>query len=114
MTGLPQALLSFSRTVHPLRALLLLVAAVVVVMAPFSEGPVQYSGWAMFPTLIAPVFMVTLLFVLPLDMVMSAVFMSGAEDGKRARYKLIIRSELALMAVMIIAWIPFLRSLLLI
>ena len=89
-------------------ALVLLVSAA----APFSEGPAAYSGWRLATTVIAPALFVMLVFLLPLDMMMSAVFMSGREPATRARFRRIILAELALLAIMALSWLPFVLRLL--
>lgn len=91
-----------------LAALVLLVSAAV----PFSDGPAAYSGWRLATTVVAPTVFVMLVFVLPLDMIMSAVFMSGGNAAARARFRRIILAELALLAAMALAWMPFVLRLL--
>ncbi len=89
-------------------ALVLLVSAA----APFSEGPAAYSGWRLATTVIAPALFVMLVFLLPLDMMMSAVFMSGREPATRTRFRRIILAELTLLAIMALSWLPFVLRLL--
>ncbi len=91
-----------------LGALVLLVSAA----APFSDGPVVYSGWRLATTMIAPALFVMLAFLLPLDMIMSAVFMSGGNPVRRARFRRIIAVELVLLVAMTAAWLPFVLRLL--
>ena len=95
-----------------LRLMLVALALVVCVAAPFSEGPVVYSGWRLATTVIAPAIFAMLVFLLPLDMIMSAVFMSGRDPAARARLRRIILAELVLLAVLVLAWLPFVLRLL--
>ncbi|MDX1514367.1 MAG: hypothetical protein R3174_11570, partial [Gammaproteobacteria bacterium] len=55
---------------------------------------------------------VIMLFVLPLDITMSVVFMSDKEGEERRRYQRIIRTEAVLFVLMLLSWIPFLYRLL--
>ena len=66
-----------------LRLMLGLIVLLVCAASPFSEGPAAYAGWRLATTVIAPALFVMLVFLLPLDMIMSAVFMSG-RDGEGA------------------------------
>ena len=91
-----------------LGALVLLVSAA----SPFSEGPAVYAGWRLATTVIAPAVFVMLVFLLPLDMIMSAVFMSGGDSAKRARFRRIILAELGLLVLMVLVWLPFVLRLL--
>ena len=103
------------RLAAELGALRLMLVALVVLAsaaAPFSEGPAAYSGWRLATTVIAPAIFVMLVFVVPLDMIMSAVFMSGGDPATRARFRRIILAELVLLAAMTLAWMPFVLRLL--
>ena len=96
----------------PLRLMLALLVLVVSAAAPFSEGPAVYTGWRLATTVIAPAIFVMLVFLLPLDMIMSTVFMSGGSSVTRARFRRIIAIELVLLVAMAIAWLPFVLRLL--
>ena len=74
----------------PLRLMLALLVLVVSAASPFSEGPAVYTGWRLATTMIAPAIFVMLVFLLPLDMIMSAVFMSGGSPARRSRFRRII------------------------
>ena len=112
---MPQVRPLLCRIVNGLGSLRLMLAVLVLAVcaaAPFSDGPAIYSGWRLATTIIAPTIFVMLVFLLPLDMVMSTVFMSGASWARRARFRRIIVVELVLLAVMMIAWLPFVLRLL--
>ena len=96
----------------PLRLMLALLVVVVSAAAAFSEGPAMYVGWRLATTVIAPAVFVMLVFLLPLDMIMSAVFMSGGSPVRRARFRRIIAVELVFLVAMVIAWLPFVLKLL--
>lgn len=94
----------------PFRITLALATALLILSAPFALGEAQYHDWRILPTVVAPVFAVMLMFLLPLDMLMSWVFARG--DPERApRLKAVIRTEIALIAMLLLAWWPFLSAL---
>ncbi len=95
-----------------LRLMLVALCAALVLVGPFSGGAVRFDGFALITTLVAPVAFAIFLFVLPLDMVMSWVFMSGASDTRRAALRRAIVTEGALMVLMVLAWLPFVLRLL--
>ena len=89
-----------------LRLLLLAVSAVLVLVAPFSGGRVVLEGLGVFTTLIAPVAYAVFVFVLPLDMMMTRIFMSDAQPERRARLKRVLITEGVLLALLLLAWMP--------
>ncbi len=92
-----------------MHALFLLV---LVLSAPFAGGESARSGWAMWPTLIAPALVPIFFFVLPLDMTMTAIGRAGAEGEERARLTTVLRFDVLLLAVLFGAWLPFFLELL--
>lgn len=92
--------------------MLFIILAVLIVIGPFSGGQPRFSGFALFTSVVAPAFYVIMLFVIPLDITMSRVFMNDADGEERLRYRFIIRLEVALMALMLVAWLPFIVKLL--
>ena len=109
---MPLPLRRFARELGALRVLLALLALLVIAAAPLSEGGAVYSGWRFGTTVVAPALFVMLVFVVPLDVVMSTLFRSGAEGAERARFARIIVTELVLLAVLLLAWTPFVLRLL--
>lgn len=97
----------FINRVGFLRAVLMLGTLVLAVLAPFSGGHIQIHGWPLMTTLVAPVFFVLFAFVLGLDMLMTRVFMSGSADGERRRLVFILRTEAALLVLLLLCWSPF-------
>lgn len=86
----------------PLRSLLAITTVSLVALAPFAlldpSGVVRGAVVPALATLVA--------FVLPLDMSMSRVFMSGAEAPEVARYARIIRCEAWLLVLLVSVWVP--------
>ena len=96
----------------PMRVALLLFTAGLVACAPFAGGGGVYEGWRFVPTVLAPVFAPIMLFVLPLELFMSRMFLGEQEsEAGRGRYRLIIRIEAAAFVLLILAWLPYLLRL---
>ena len=49
---------------------------------------------------------------IPLDILMAKIFMSEQEESVRRRYLGIIRFDIALMGILLVAWGPFFLALL--
>ena len=81
-------------------------------VGPFSGGSVDFAGFALITTLVAPVAYAIFVFVLPLDMTMSAIFMSDTTPRRRAALKRAVITEAVLLAIMLLAWLPFTLQLL--
>lgn len=96
----------------PLRLLLIAVVGVLVLLGPFSGGSVDFTGFALITTLVAPVAYAIFVFVLPLDMTMTALFMTDTTPQRRAALKRALITEAVLLAVMMITWLPFTLKLL--
>jgi hypothetical protein len=103
---------SFVARLGALRTMLLSVLLALIVLGPFAGGPVEAPGASVLLSVVAPAFYVIMLFVLPLDITMSSVFMSDKQGEERARFRFIIRTEVAFFVVMLLAWLPFVIRLL--
>ncbi len=86
----------------PLRSLLAIATVSLVALAPFALLEPSRVIWGA----VAPALATLVAFVLPLDMSMSRVFMSGAEAPEVARYARIIRCEAWLLVLLVSAWVP--------
>lgn len=95
-----------------LRLMLIGLSAFLMLLGPVSGGEVSFEGIALFTTLLAPTFYVVMVFVLPLDMTMTRVFMSDASEEKRTQLRRVIMTEAVLLAFMLLAWLPFVLKLL--
>ena len=101
----------FLRRAGFLRAVLMLGTIVLVILAPFSGGHMQTSGWPLITTLVAPVSFVLFAFGLGLDMLMTWVFMSGTSGDARRRLVVILRTEAVLLVILLLSWTPFVIAL---
>ena len=95
-----------------LRWILITLSVSLMLLGPVSGGPVSFDGVKMFTTLLAPTFYVVVLFVLPLDMTMTRIFMSDADAVKRLQLKRVLITESALLTLMVLTWLPFVLKLL--
>ena len=93
--------------VGTLRAMLFGLVVILILLAPFAGGKVVVAGWSMVTTLIAPTFYVILVFVLPLDLMMTWIFMSDKKGAERERFKRIIWLEVILLVLLLLSWAPF-------
>ena len=95
-----------------LRGLLYLITVVLVLLAPFSGGQLEWTTWGVITTLIAPAMFVIVLFVLPLEITMTRIFMSAVEAPDRARLSRVQKTTIAMFVVLVLAWAPYVYSLL--
>ena len=102
---------SVVREFGALRVLLVVGVVALVVAAPFSDGPAHATGWPLVRSVITPTLFVIMVFVLPLDITMTLVFMSDRQGPERRRLRLIARTEAILLIVMLAAWMPLVMRL---
>ena len=95
-----------------LRVLLVIGVIALIVAAPFSDGPAHSTGWPLVRSVIAPTLFVIMVFVLPLDITMTLVFLSDRQGPERRRLRRIVQTEAVLFVAMLTAWIPLLMRLL--
>lgn len=95
----------------PLRALLVLGALGVLVLRPAPGTPAAYAGWALVPTLAAPVVAPLVFMTLLLDAMMSAIFMTDREDPERRRYRHLMGIDLAFALALALWWWPYYTAL---
>lgn len=95
-----------------LRVLLVVTVVVLIVAAPFSDGPAHATGWPLVRNVIAPTLFVIMAFVLPLDITMTLIFMSDRQGPERRRLLRIAQTEIVLLVAMLVAWMPLILRLL--
>ena len=95
-----------------LRTGLCAMVVALTLIAPFGGGQARYAGLPFVVTVLAPSLFVMFTFVLALDMIMSAVFMSGHAGAGRLRFRRILWVEGVLMVAMLGAWAPLIGKLL--
>ena len=102
----------FATMFGALRVLLVISVVALVIAAPFSDGSIHLTGWPLVRSVITPTLFVIMAFVLPLDITMTLVFMSGRQGAERRRLRLIAQTEAALLVAMLVAWMPLVMRLL--
>lgn len=90
-----------------LRIMLLTAALIIIVLAPGADSTVSYEGWAMVPTLLLPTLAPLIFMVLLLDSLMSRVWMIDAKGSERNKFKNIIKVNLFVVLLLVLAWAPF-------
>ena len=86
--------------------------AMVSANTPSASTGIGYSIGLLWPTLIAPPLAVMMVFVVPLDMLMSRIYMTDKHGAERARYRRILAAEAVALALLVTAWTPFFVALL--
>lgn len=92
---------------NPMRAALLAAALLTLAIRPLAEMGADYSGWQFVPNLFVPVLVPILLMVLLLDSLMATVWKSQSTGAELRRYRMIQRADLAVVVVLVVAWISF-------
>ena len=104
---------SFFASPYPFAGDELDAAVAMVVTAGPSESPeVAWSFGLLWTTLIAPPLAVMMVFVVPLDMLMSRIYMTDKQGAERARYRRILAAEALALALLVGVWTPFFVALL--
>ncbi|ADE16223.1 conserved hypothetical protein [Nitrosococcus halophilus Nc 4] len=103
--------MEFIKYFGPMRIVLALFTFTLIGMAPFASEA-SFSGWGAVVGTVAPSLTVIMLFVLPLDMMMSRIFMTDTEGAQRLRYRRILWLEFFLFIALLLAWGPFIANLL--
>gem|GEM_PF-323433 len=91
----------------PLRIVLVIFTAALVLVAPFAFADRAMSGWRLYTTIIAPALVPPMFFVYPLDMTMCRVKMDGASDAEKDRLRRGIYIGVWQLALLFLAWLPF-------
>lgn len=106
-TGLRQ----FVADVGALRLALYCLAAATIAFAGDPEFEAIRFGWALVTTLVIPALSPMVLMVLLFDMLMARVLMSDVQGAARARYRLVLKVDAAVVVLMLLAWGPFFLAL---
>lgn len=91
-----------------LRLCLLGLAIMDTLVRPEPGSYPIHHGWEVIPTLVAPAAMPILMMVILFDALMSKIRSSDAETEQgRLKYRRIMYTELAVVAVSLILWLPY-------
>ena len=97
----------------PLRLALIVLIIVLIVAALFADGKMHMHSWRLFPNVIAPSIAMMIFFVLPLDITMSWIFKSATDsEAEQRRLAFAIKIDFLLFVLLILAWVPFMLSIL--
>ena len=94
-----------------MRLLLLGIALLLIILAPGGDAHDVREGWALVTNVLIPALSPVVLMGLLLDALMSRVWMIDADQEVRSRYRRILWLNLAASAAMVLAFVPYLRSL---
>lgn len=103
--------LQFLTQIGPMRLLLLGIALLLIVLAPAGDAREVREGWALVTNVLVPALSPVVLMGLLLDALMSRVWMVEAEAPARVRYRRILWLNLAASGALVLAFVPYLRSL---
>ncbi|RLK51349.1 hypothetical protein DFR31_1285 [Alkalispirillum mobile] len=90
-----------------MRWFLALCALVAIVLRPEPGTGIVTEGWALVPTLLAPVLAPLVAVVLLLDALMARVFMIDTDGPVRQHYRLAIWFNVLLAALVTVYWLPY-------
>jgi hypothetical protein len=93
-----------------LRLMLAMLTLALTAVALFAGDSGGVSVWQLFRGAVAPALATMTAFGLPLDMLMAAIYRSGAQGSERDRYSAIIRIECVLFIVLVLVWAPVIGS----
>lgn len=93
-----------------LRMLLIVLTLATIALAPGADTPTLYEGFGFFRTQLLPTLAPLCLAGLTFDALMSKVVMGDTDEAGRRRLRMIIRTELAVAALLVVVWAPFFMS----
>ena len=96
---------------RPMRVALILIVLISIIFKPAPGTELVYEGWAVFSTLLLPVFSPILLMLLWLDSLIAKLWSTQTEGKEQKRYKMILRINLGLSLIFIVVWYPYFRAL---
>lgn len=91
----------------PLRVMLNGFAIFLVIIRPELGATVNYEGWAIVTTLLAPVLAPIIFMVLMLDSLMTKVFMTDKPAEVRASLSRVLRVNLMIGIALLLYWLPY-------
>ena len=102
---------SVLQDLRPMRVMLLLVVVITMIFKPAPGTELVYEGWAVFTTLLLPVFSPILLMLLFLDSLIAKLWSTQTEGAEQKRYKMILRIDLGMSFIFILVWFPYFQAL---
>lgn len=102
---------SFLLDLRPMRIFLLSVVLISMIFKPAPGTELVYEGWAVFTTLLLPVFSPILLMLLWLDSLIAKLWSTQTEGNEQKRYKMILRINLSMSIIFILVWLSYFQAL---
>jgi hypothetical protein len=90
-----------------LRISLLVIGVINSFLSPKPGTPISHEGLEVIPTLIAPSAAPIIIMVILFDVLMSKIRASDSTGEENKKFKSIMWTELAVVAFMIMAWLPY-------
>jgi hypothetical protein len=103
--------MNFLFQIGPMRLLLLAITLSLIILVPGGDAREAREGWALVTNVLIPALSPVVLMGLLLDALMSRVWMIDAEPAARSRYRGILWLNLGASAALVLAFVPYLRSL---
>ena len=100
------------RDLGVLRSGMAVIVLALILASPFTTGGASVVGIALLTTIVSPALFVIFVFVLPLDLVMTMVFMADKDGPERARLRRVFIAESVLFIALCASWVPFVLRLL--
>ncbi len=97
----------FFRKIGALRVALGVVVLVSAVLRAEPGAQAVYEGWGMVPNLLLPALVPIIFMGVLLDILMSRVMMTDTQGEARARYRTILKTDLAMVLALLGSWLPF-------
>jgi hypothetical protein len=102
---------SFLQDLRPMRIFLISAVLISMIFKPAPGTELVYEGWAVFTTLLLPVFSPILLMLLWLDSLIAKLWSTQTEGKEQKRYKMILRINLSLSIIFILVWLSYFQAL---
>jgi hypothetical protein len=90
-----------------LRISLLMLGVINAFLCPQPGTPISLDGMEVIPTLVAPAAAPIILMVILFDALMSKIRASDSTGEESKKFKTIMWAELAVVAFMVMAWLPY-------
>ena len=99
--------MNYLKSLGLLRGGLIVLGILNVLIRPEPGSYISYSGWEMVQTLVAPAAAPLFIMVILFDALMSKIRASDSSGEESTRFHIILWTELAAVAFMIVMWLPF-------
>lgn len=99
--------MNYLKSLGLLRGGLIALGIFDVLIRPEPGSYISYSGWEMVQTLVAPAAAPLFIMVILFDALMSKIRASDSSGEESRRFRIILWTELAAVAFIIVMWLPF-------